>query len=342
MSARKGQWGGARGPGDSDWSRQRGEIPVIVPAVIDHEPSLCLTRFSTPRGLGAGRRKAELAITLVMLGVAVACSPLPGHPTPVAPDAYQWARESRLIAHALGGIGTLAYTNSLEAFTTNYARGLRVFEVDLVFARDGQLVALHDWSPDLLRVLGIAIPPGAELPLGSAQFLQSRIHGRLTPLGVRDLLGLLRSHPDAWLVTDTKVTEGPGMTRPFEALVAAAREVDPTVLDRVIPQIYNQAMLGAVRAVYPFRSWIYTLYLSKDTDAQVVEFVRRSWVRCVTLAPYRVKPAFLADLKAAGVFTFVHTINTMDEVRKLEAAGVYGFYTDTLAPGDLAPPTRGR
>jgi glycerophosphoryl diester phosphodiesterase len=286
---------------------------------------------------------AKLCSKLAILVVAVSCSPLPGHPTPVAPDAYQWARESRLIAHALGGIGPMAYTNSLEAFTTNYARGLRVFEVDLVFARDGQLVALHDWSPDLLRALGLAIPPGTELPLGSAQFLRSRIHGRLTPLGIRDVLGLLRRHPDASIVTDTKVTEGPGMTRPFEALVAAAREVDPTVLDRVIPQIYNQAMLAAVKAVYPFKSWVYTLYLSKDSDAEVVEFVRRCSVRCVTLAPYRVNPAFMASLKAAGVFTFVHTINNMEDVRKLEAAGVYGFYTDTLAPGDLAAtPSRAR
>ncbi len=299
--------------------------------MIDREPS----PDSLPDARGRRCRVTLLPRLVLLVGVAC-CSPLQGQPTPAVPDPYRWAQESRLIAHALGGVGTRAYTNSLEAFTTNYARGLRVFEVDLVFARDGQLVALHDWSPGLLEALGIPVPPGTELPLESTQFLGSKIHGRLTPLGVRDLVGLLRSHPDAWLVTDTKTTEGPGMTGPFEALVAAAREIDPMVLDRVIPQIYNQAMLEAVKAVHPFRSWIYTLYLSKDTDAQVVEFARRSGVRCVTLAPYRVKPGFLADLKAVGVFTFVHTINTMDEVRKLEAAGVYGFYTDTLVPGDLA------
>jgi glycerophosphoryl diester phosphodiesterase len=331
-----------RDPGDSVRNVELGENAAIVLTGMDRDRSPGLTLPPILRHAGASRCRAKLVTALTLLVVAASCSTGLRHPSPLAPDPYQWARDSRLIAHALGGLDGFAYTNSREAFIGSYARGLRVFEADLVFTRDGQLVALHDWSPGLLSALGFQIPPDAELPLTSAQFLQSRIHGRLTPLAVRDLLDLLRSHPDAWLVTDTKVTEGPEMTRPFQALVAAARDVDPAVLDRVIPQIYNQAMFPGVSAVYPFRSWIYTLYLSKDSDAQVVEFVRQSRVRCITLAPYRVKPAFVASLKAAGAFTFVHTINNLQEVRQLEAEGIHGFYTDSLTPGDLAvAPLRG-
>lgn len=48
--------------------------------------------------------------------------------------------KSCTIAHAMGGIDGEAYTNSMEAFKENYARGHRLFEVDLHFTSDGKLV----------------------------------------------------------------------------------------------------------------------------------------------------------------------------------------------------------
>lgn len=52
----------------------------------------------------------------------------------------------RLIAHGLGEISSVSVTNSHEAFITNYNKGHRVFEADLILTQDGQLVARHDWS----------------------------------------------------------------------------------------------------------------------------------------------------------------------------------------------------
>lgn len=54
------------------------------------------------------------------------------------PKKNDWPK-SVTIAHALGGIDSLAYTNSLEAFKENY----RTFEVDFAMTLESELVCLH-------------------------------------------------------------------------------------------------------------------------------------------------------------------------------------------------------
>lgn len=86
-------------------------------------------------------------------------------------------QENRLIAHAFGGVDGASYTNSYEAFITNYNRGYRLFEVDLVQTTDGKLVARHDWSqklqPDLAAHRGRNVT--------KLQFANSLIMGRFQP-----------------------------------------------------------------------------------------------------------------------------------------------------------------
>ena len=54
-----------------------------------------------------------------------------------------------LIAHSLGGIENGKYSNSLEAFQSNYAKGMRVFETDFSWTSDHVLVLRHDWEREL-------------------------------------------------------------------------------------------------------------------------------------------------------------------------------------------------
>ena len=58
-----------------------------------------------------------------------------------------------LVARALGAMGPLRNTNSIEAFKCNYDRGFRWFEVDLALTSDNELVCFHKgdeklfWDP---------------------------------------------------------------------------------------------------------------------------------------------------------------------------------------------------
>lgn len=51
-----------------------------------------------------------------------------------------------VIAHAGGGIDGYIYTDSLEAINNSYDNGARLFDIDLRFTSDIEIVLRHDWT----------------------------------------------------------------------------------------------------------------------------------------------------------------------------------------------------
>jgi len=238
-------------------------------------------------------------------------------PLPLSTD-NGWSAGARPVAHAFGAIGGEALTNSREAFLANYARGFRVFEVDLTLTRDGALVASHDWdTPERF---------GRRGALTLAEFRRLPIAGRFSGLTAADVVRLVSTHPDVHLILDLK-GDFPDLLRRF---VADARRVDSSALARVVPQLYRERDLAAAVAVYPFRSYAYTLYRNSASVEEVVRFVRRTGVRVVVASESRFSPALARSLAAAGAVVYVHTINNPTQAAAYLRAGAHGVYTDTL------------
>jgi glycerophosphoryl diester phosphodiesterase len=157
-----------------------------------------------------------------------------------------------------------------------------------------------------------------------------------------DLLKLMQEHPDIYYVLDTKYAEESDVTKDYRLLVEEAEQVDPALLDRIIPQLYNENMLEYVDSIHPFSSYIYTLYASKDTNRQVVDFVRSNpRIKAVTMQQYRVTKTFIESLNKIGVRTYVHTINDYGTYIKLKQNGVHGIYTDFLGYAQVLKNNKG-
>jgi len=112
--------------------------------------------------------------------------------------ANEFAKDKhRFIAHAGGAINGNIYTNSLEALDENYAKGFKLFELDLVETSDGHIVALHEWKkyPQQSGYKG-------KLPPTLAEFKSHKILGRYTPMDLDDINRWFEAHSDAILVTD--------------------------------------------------------------------------------------------------------------------------------------------
>ncbi|TJY40975.1 glycerophosphodiester phosphodiesterase [Cohnella pontilimi] len=243
--------------------------------------------------------------------------------------------EHPLIAHALGGVEGADRTNSREALETNYALGFRVFETDLMLTTDEHLVARHDWEKKLFVEFGQVGFTGALKdwnPLSLEDFKRLPILNRYEGLEWKDLLEFMVQHPDVYYVLDTKFTDERTIKRQFKLLTEEAERIDPALLNRIVPQLYHQQMLGTVDSIHRFSSYIYTLYQSKDTNGQVVEFLRRNpRVKAAAMPPSRAKKDFIDSLKKLGVRTYVHTINDYSTYLKLRQTGVSGVYTDFLS-----------
>ncbi len=228
----------------------------------------------------------------------------------------RWAYDNKRIAHALGGIDRYSYTNTLDAFHRNYAKGYRVFEIDLILTSDGHLVGRHDW--------GSSKPPSLD------EFKSKKYKDRFTPLSFDDVVDLMCEHQDIYIVTDTKETDAALVKKQFESLVSSVEKRDERLLDRVIPQIYNEEMLDSIRSVHRFQSFIYTLYQTKENNRRVIDFSVANGIKVVTMSASKYTKEFVDDLRSHGIFTYVHTINTLDETKKFP--NVHGFYSDWLDP----------
>lgn len=243
----------------------------------------------------------------------------------------------KVIAHAMGGINNHTYTNTQDAFVANYEQGTRVFETDLLLTTDDKLVARHEWTGNMSRLLGQSdVLPAARqgVVLSYEEVMESPILTLYSPLDIDKIMDLLVAYPDAYIVTDTKELEPELVTRQFEHIIEAANRKDPMLLSRIVPQIYSRDMLDVVKKVYDFPEVIFTLYQSYDSDEQVIDFARETGVE-ITMPVTRATKSFVRKLKQAGARIYVHTVNDEDEITKLSRMGVDGFYTDFVSEEDL-------
>lgn len=262
-----------------------------------------------------------------------------------AADPYAWAKDHHLFAHAMGRLNGHDYTNCLEAFTTNYAKGQRIFECDVTPTSDGNRVLIHDWRVPMMGWLGLTIPPGREnLPMSTAQFKSQKILGAYTPLSFQDVVQLLHNYPDAYLVTDTKATTTTAdIKRTFTIMRDCAYAVDPTILDRILPEIDAWGKKGeytnmyyTVMAVYPFKSVLFCFLDGPDTPDTFLAYMKKTGIRAASIPTGWATPAFLAQLKSQGYYSFIYgdpsVTDDITQVRGLMNNGATGVYTDILLP----------
>jgi glycerophosphoryl diester phosphodiesterase len=246
----------------------------------------------------------------------------------------QWT-EHEVIAHAMGGIQGKTYTNSYEAFIANYEKGVRVFEVDLQLTEDGYLVARHDWDNVNLYEIYEQTPPAgkAGLPLTLKEFLSLKINKNFTPLHFGDIVGLMMKYPDIYIVTDTKDVDARIIFMQFQKLVNKAISIDEKVLKRIVPQIYHYEMFEVLEELYPFPSYIFTLYATREPDENIIDFISRTpKIDAVTMNEYRVNDNLVEEINRLGIKSYVHTINDFSVYQNYKTLGLFGIYSDFLNP----------
>lgn len=254
-----------------------------------------------------------------------------------------WLKDSpRLVAHAGGTIRekeyNTFYTNSLEALQQNYGLGHRLFEMDFYLTSDKKLAAVHDWHQ---------FGNKDDVALSSEEWKNFQTYGspetpsRFTTMLIEDVLDQMVINSDMVLITDTKSMEIPkeDTITQFEQIVTEAKNRDESLLDRVIPQIYNQEMYQEITSIYPFQHIIYTLYASPDSAEEVLDFIsKHKEIEAVTIsfADPRFNQDFIDAVHRLNKRIYIHTIHTYDDLTKYANLNVDGFYTGLLTPRDVA------
>ena len=249
-----------------------------------------------------------------------------------------WVDYPHLVAHAGGCVrktnenGT--YTNSMEALVQNYSLGHRVFEFDFMPTNDGNLALVHDW--DQFGYMDGTVFSSQEWKEFKT-FGSPKTDGRYTSMLIGDLLDEMLVNEDFYVVIDGKL-EGEEGKREFQIFYDEAVKRDISLLDRFIPQIYNNEMYDSVMEIYPFPSVIYTTYATLLSASEIIDFVSvHDNIQVITANHQdgRFRSGEIQKIHDLGRLFFVHTVNSYYDITAGRSRGVDGFYTDVLLPQDL-------
>jgi glycerophosphoryl diester phosphodiesterase len=243
------------------------------------------------------------------------------------------------VAHAFGAIDGRTYTNSLEAFQRNYGRGFRVFEVDLVRLADGTALLAHD---------GLEANYGLNKKFVDATWADLAGHkylGQYTILRAQELAGLLRNHPDMYVILDSKYAR----LDIYKKMLQYAPE--RSLRERIFPHVEDRAELEEFRTAYPLQNYMLALYhtqaQNRYEDPIAGDFTARyrapgvmMWWRdrnlSISLAANgregrRYRPSLAAALKGAGANVYVHSIGEGDVIQSFWDRNI-GVYSDDPFP----------
>lgn len=253
-------------------------------------------------------------------------------------QAIPWHEKHSIICHALGRTREGYHmTNSLEAFQYNYSRGQRVFEADIQITSDGVMVLRHDWNGDLGQAEAFGWTQEERGAVTARKFLDTPIYGMYTPLSLKDWFAIMESHPNIYMVTDTKYS--PEVEKQFRLFVDTALENGyEEVLSRVIVQIYYKEMYDEVTAVYPFENLLWTLYYIGYPDpGEILEFMEEKEIPVLVMPSSWWDGQKQNDLRDSGIKVYVHTVDDEEEARRrMTEEGISGVYTDDILPSTAA------
>ena len=244
--------------------------------------------------------------------------------------------DSPVISHSMGSINNIEYLNCLEGFVDQYAKGVRVFEVDLRMTHDLQVVLRHDWRAGWQDNISETSVPTLD------EFLSKPLLGQYTPLSFRDLLLLMEKHPDICIVTDTKFTDAEIVTLQFEAMLQDAKELGLTYLfDRMVIQVYTPLMFKVVNSIYPFPHYIFTLYAigfgqTEESFEEIAIFCHDNSIAGITMWDYWWDSRYAPIAAKYGLSVYTHTVNDPISASKMLSEGVSAVYTDILVPSDFS------
>lgn len=248
--------------------------------------------------------------------------------------ANEWYNRYKLISHAMGQIDGKDYTNSLEAFELAYANGHKVFEVDFSITADGKIVLKHDWenSHGLPEFENGYIPTYEE-------FIDARIWGKYTTLGLEDLFQIMLQYDDVYIVTDSKSGKYTEVISEFETLNETLQyftdKEQEHIKSHLIIQLYNNDMYTAVESINHFEHYIYTLYQKGiDTLDDTIGFCKENDIPVVVMPYNWWNDEINKALHKNGLKVYLHTLNDGDEINVYYKKGVDGIYTDCVVPGE--------
>lgn len=228
------------------------------------------------------------------------------------------------IMHAGGRIHGFTYANTVDAILHHYRRGKKLFEIDFLRTSDGVYWGLHDWKRIHSPLFEQEEEEGRKytnFPLDSQTLKNIKFSHGMCHIDLDVLRDLIREYPDIVIITDVKDDN-----MDFLRFVLSDY---PDLVQNMIPQVYSRREYEEAESL-GFQNIIYTLYRSKDTPSELLDFLKHAKPHAITVPWERfLNPGWRALLEE-DVKIYTHTVNSLGHWEWLFSMGVDGVFTDDL------------
>jgi glycerophosphoryl diester phosphodiesterase len=240
-------------------------------------------------------------------------------------------RYPKVLAHRGGG--TLAPENTLAGLRRGMRAGFRAIEFDVMLARDGVPVVMHD------PFLGRTVPGSGNVydydaleltAMDAGGWFGQAYEGEPVPLFV-EFAQFCKAH-GVWMNIEIKPAPGyEAETGAVVARIAAAMFADELVagqLERApLLSSFSQPALAAAREAAPE---LPRAFLMSELPPDWERSVREVEASAVHVNHRHLTPQQAREVKAAGFGLFCYTVNDPARARELLGWGVDAFCTDRI------------
>lgn len=240
------------------------------------------------------------------------------------------------VAHALGGMDGKTYLNVIEAIEYHYLHGCRVFEVDLEYTSDRELVLTHgSWREIDYKRLGVEYNSQDPIPTYDT-FMSWKIQNKYAAADLSDLINAMSNYKDIYVLIDLGDAGYDETLEIYTDIVDKAGN-NKAILNRFIAGCKTPVMLNAIKEVYVFP--LCSLYIPSEEARQgtqfesieeYIDFCMENDVNIYSIDDKNYTESLADILSNSNLTGFVFTIN--DESRHIQILkyGAHGVGTDFL------------
>ena len=249
---------------------------------------------------------------------------------------YYYMNNQKYIMHAGGQVEGKNYTNSLEALTKNYEAGNRIFEIDLNFTSDGELVLIHGWSEyDYTHRLGVVYNKKKPV-MDLKTFKKTKLYGKYTTMTVNDLIKFMKEHPYSYFILNIKGGSNYKTSNKALKQIVKKAKSDKNILNRMVVWGYNSKVLTEAKKIYDFELIALNvkdyskMEKSLNTKEEIINFCKKNKIT-VIMYQYRDFKKDLSDLAGAyNIKSVVYTVESSTFAKTYFDQGVSMAFTNKL------------
>lgn len=236
-----------------------------------------------------------------------------------------------IIAHNMGG-----EVDSKEGFENAYTRGTRLFDADLRFSKDGELILCHEWDgligyfsfskEDIYyNDLKVGQVERSLLP-SKEEYCQTKIDNKYTMISFADVVEYMKEWGDIYIVCDAKED-----VEETYSTICKTADYSPDVLNRIVVSLYREEDFDIVKSIYPFKHFAIRQYenLPRSAD-EIINICKEKQINIVNVGTAYCDRDTIKAYKKNGLFVYVAVVNDISYFDMLRENGVHGIVSDFI------------